>query len=620
MTAHPELADAAAELAHHWRAAGALPAALRASVQAAAQAERMHAHHEALGHLRRALELWEKVPDPEALSGSDRVELLLRASEVADHAGSAELSVELALEARRAVDARAHPGRAAAAEERAGAALWNAGRADEALEHLADVVRLVPEHPPSIERANALAAYGRMLMLTGAFARARGYLEEALELARPLHARLVEASTLNTLAFVYSQCGDRQRAIAAGREGLRIATELEAGSETLRAYINGSQAIDDDGRLEEALALGLEGAAVAHRLGLDRHAGDQLRMQAAWRLIRLGRFGDADSVIRPAVENATLQFNIAATKNVAGYLAAARGEFDVAEDLLEQAWELMQRSGGFQLIGLGLAWRISLYLWRGDAERARRLADEALTQASQAEGQLMYNAALTWLAARAQADRAARARDLRDHADAERAVNAAATALTRLSEAIGSYPGAGAPPESLAFQTLASAELDRARGTRDIGAWQAAAERFAALGEAYHAAYADMRTAEALALTGAPVREIGEPLRRAHAAAVELGVVPFRDEVEELARRARVALADPAPRDRGIVDQLGLTAREIEVLALLAEGRTNSQIGQELFITAKTASSHVSRILMKLGVSNRAEAAAAAHRLGLASK
>jgi DNA-binding CsgD family transcriptional regulator len=61
----------------------------------------------------------------------------------------------------------------------------------------------------------------------------------------------------------------------------------------------------------------------------------------------------------------------------------------------------------------------------------------------------------------------------------------------------------------------------------------------------------------------------------------------------------------------------GLTRREAEVLILVAAGRTNRQIGQELFITPKTASIHVSRILAKLGVAGRGEAAAVAHRLGL---
>jgi DNA-binding NarL/FixJ family response regulator len=63
----------------------------------------------------------------------------------------------------------------------------------------------------------------------------------------------------------------------------------------------------------------------------------------------------------------------------------------------------------------------------------------------------------------------------------------------------------------------------------------------------------------------------------------------------------------------------GLTQREAEVLALVAEGKTNRQIGETLFSTPKTASVRVSRILAKLGVAGRGEAAAVAHRLGLDS-
>jgi DNA-binding NarL/FixJ family response regulator len=59
---------------------------------------------------------------------------------------------------------------------------------------------------------------------------------------------------------------------------------------------------------------------------------------------------------------------------------------------------------------------------------------------------------------------------------------------------------------------------------------------------------------------------------------------------------------------------LGLTAREAEVLALVAEGRTNREIATELYISAKTASVHVSNILAKLNVKTRTQAAALAHR------
>ncbi|MCU1452544.1 MAG: family ATPase, partial [Acidimicrobiales bacterium] len=65
------------------------------------------------------------------------------------------------------------------------------------------------------------------------------------------------------------------------------------------------------------------------------------------------------------------------------------------------------------------------------------------------------------------------------------------------------------------------------------------------------------------------------------------------------------------------VDPFGLTARERDVLALLAEGRTNREIATQLYISAKTASVHVSNILAKLDVRSRTEAAAVAHRAGL---
>jgi DNA-binding CsgD family transcriptional regulator/tetratricopeptide (TPR) repeat protein len=619
LTARPELAtgdvSASAELAHHWYAAGELPAALAASVQAAADAARVHAHPEALRHLGRALELWDKVPDAAALAGTDRFGLLLRTADMGEYNGNDKLSLELTLQARRLVDERLDPVRAAEAETQIGRALWNGGRADDALEHLARAVRLVPERPPSLERARALAAYGRLLMLNGLFSQALEPLEEALALSDHLNAREVKANALNTVGLVYNQLGDWKRAIASGREGLRIATELGDGSEMLRGYINGSQVIDNAGRVEEALALGLQGISTGHRLGLDRAAGDQLRFQAAWRLIRLGRFAQAEDVIRPSVEGATLSFNIAGAGSAAGYLAGVRGELDLAQELLEPAWELMQHSGSFQLIGLALGWKIALHLWRGELERARRLARDGVEQAAAAEGQLIYTAELYWLAARIEADMAERSRASRRESDG--AEEAAAAAVDKLAGAIGQTPGDGAPPAALAYELLARAELARARATRDPHAWRTAGTSFVSLGHAYHAAYAEMRTCEALALAAAPTRDVAGPLRAAYAAALELGMRPFRVEIEDLARRTGIVLSASGRSRADLRAELGLTDREIEVLALVADGRSNREIAHELFITSKTASAHVSHILLKLGVPNRAAAAAAAHRFGL---
>src|SRR5262249_22573336 len=98
--------------------------------------------------------------------------------------------------------------------------------------------------------------------------------------------------------------------------------------------------------------------------------------------------------------------------------------------------------------------------------------------------------------------------------------------------------------------------------------------------------------------------------------ASRVGFAWMSDQIAEVARREQLdlgeSLAPATPADRA-----GLTAREREVLRLLSEGRTNRQIGEELFIATKTASVHVSNILAKLQVTNRGEAAAAAGRLGL---
>jgi len=81
------------------------------------------------------------------------------------------------------------------------------------------------------------------------------------------------------------------------------------------------------------------------------------------------------------------------------------------------------------------------------------------------------------------------------------------------------------------------------------------------------------------------------------------------------------ALADfAAPSHQPAQNDFGLSKRELEVLALIAEGRSNPEIGRRLFITRKTVAVHVSNILTKLGVSGRVEAAAAAIRLGITDR
>jgi RNA polymerase sigma factor (sigma-70 family) len=120
--------------------------------------------------------------------------------------------------------------------------------------------------------------------------------------------------------------------------------------------------------------------------------------------------------------------------------------------------------------------------------------------------------------------------------------------------------------------------------------------------------------AEALVVSGDRAAAALE-LRAAARTAVLLGTVPLRDAIIGLARRARLDLGEELRVARPSV--ASLTPREQEVLRLVADGLTNRQIGERLYMSDKTASVHVSRILAKLEVSGRTEAAALATRLGL---
>ncbi|MBA3427783.1 MAG: response regulator transcription factor [Actinobacteria bacterium] len=182
--------------------------------------------------------------------------------------------------------------------------------------------------------------------------------------------------------------------------------------------------------------------------------------------------------------------------------------------------------------------------------------------------------------------------------------------IARVRE-VASQPAAAIEADHLLAKALAS----RARGETDVDVWDAAVAARRALGRPYELARALAHLA-AIAFVARKREEGAAALAEAHAIAVELGARPLREAIESLARRARIGLEGVDTADDA-AGRLGLTAREREVLSLLAHGRSNRQIGDKLFMAESTAGVHVSNILGKLGVTRRTEAAAVAHRLGL---
>jgi DNA-binding CsgD family transcriptional regulator len=169
--------------------------------------------------------------------------------------------------------------------------------------------------------------------------------------------------------------------------------------------------------------------------------------------------------------------------------------------------------------------------------------------------------------------------------------------------------GAEQGPEGMAWLARAEAEWARVRGGPDVAVWRTAVDAFA-FGDPYERARCRLRLAEALLVAGER-EEAAAEARAVAETADRLGAVALRAALDALVRRGRLAQVS------GEGDVPALTARESDVLRLLALGRTNRQIGEELFITGKTASVHVSNILAKLGAASRTEAVALAYRQGL---
>jgi DNA-binding NarL/FixJ family response regulator len=161
---------------------------------------------------------------------------------------------------------------------------------------------------------------------------------------------------------------------------------------------------------------------------------------------------------------------------------------------------------------------------------------------------------------------------------------------------------------------VTEAELSRARGEAVPALWHEALHRIREIVDIEHELYAELRLAEALVATG-DIASADAELVPAYERALSIGAMPLVDEMETLARRARLKLPGMAHVDA--YAERGLTSREREVLVLVAQGRTNREIGENLFISEKTVSVHVSNIMAKLGAANRTEAGAKARALGL---
>jgi DNA-binding CsgD family transcriptional regulator/tetratricopeptide (TPR) repeat protein len=624
LTDQPELAGAtpavlAGELAVHWDAAGEPIRALPARIQAGSTAEHIHAFAEAHRHFERALELWEQVPEPARPTELDHIEVLARAAEAAAFTSKLQRAIGLVEDALGRVDPAEEPLRAAVLLARLAEHRRVAGDEADALAAFQQAEQMLAGRPPSAERARVLAVYAYALLVSFRSEEARPRCEEAIAVARGVGARAEEAKGLRVLAGCLGNLGDEDQAIALGLEARRIAEEVGDAETVMSTYVVLYSALGLLGREREALADAQQGYQRARELGLERAMGSYVAVNVANSLLSLGRWAECEQLARELLVGDS--WDGFGRHRALGLLLARRGEFAEAHEHLQLARRLSPSFFG------GLRWwgPAELALWEGRHDVAGAAVAEGLRWCAERDpdGTLLYRTSRWYaLALRLEADRA-------EQATARRAPEEVAAARRRAAPVLATLDRLAATPTPQVRYPwvsgqllLARAEQSRLEGRSDPERWRAAAAAWERLEHPFEVAYARFREAEALLADRAPRQRAETALRSAHQTTVALGAEPLRREVELLAQRGRLQLnkradtvapeASPSP-----AASLGLTQREAEVLALVAEGRTNRQIGQALFITPKTASVHVSRILAKLGVAGRGEAAAIAHRLGL---
>ncbi|MFG2329165.1 AAA family ATPase [Streptomyces sp. NPDC048604] len=616
--------ERATRLASYWYhahdAVKALPAVLLASVET----RKRYAYAEQLQLLERAMELWDEVPDEvrDTLRPVDHAEsfpscacepgtsplrhldLLAEAAVAARLGGERERALKIGKMALRILEEENDPLRSAWFWSERSRIVSALGRGDGWAE-IATAQELVRGLPPSSVHAFVLAIAAGWGMVRRPGPESLAAAERAVEYARLVGDEPVALKARLTRGSLLVAAGDVEAGLAEMREVLERSAAVGLMAEAMRARVNLGSCLEDLGRPRASVEVCEAGIAVAVAHGL-RDSEGWIRSNLVDSLVTLGEWKAA----REHAE-AVLQTTPSAKPRGAAVLrlaqtAVLRGEPAAGRDHLAQAREWLGRKDPMAQYTLPMAEvELLVAVAEGRPAEARAVLDAAADDAL-VTGKHRYVWPLLLAAATAEADALG----------LPAAEEGRARTLARISLLVRRV--AAPAPLWQAYALHVSAELARAEKRDDAERWTEVVAAYESLEAPYPAAQARHRLADALLAEGGRREEAAELLRSAHATALRLGARPLREDLELLAARARLPLTAPTPAGpEPDDDAFGLTPREQDVLTLVAAGRTNRQIAEELFISPKTASVHVSNILAKLGVATRGEAAAMAHRLRL---
>jgi len=596
------VAGTAAELAGHATRSHDLATAFEARVRAGQEAISVAAPQEGLKHYELALELF---PNASPDNTIDKTWLII------DTALAATLSSQHLRALKLLRKALADLPADAPKMQRAQLLLPLADIAliidqdQEANEAVSQALKLVTDEPSTVFKAQVASLYARVSDALGRPMEAERWAHKALEIAREAGQESAAGDAGITLAQLRRRAGDPATAAKQLEEAaVRAQLTGDAAAEVRSRFLLGSTHYEE-GDLQSAKTALAYAAKRAGELGRQWAVyGFDARRMLALTQFMLGEWDEATATAR--TDSMTPAASTAALRAVEFSVRGGRGDTSVGEELerLRKWWDL-----DVMLPIIGLQPAVDAYRQLDQIVAAEKLIATVSTLCANVFQTEWYMARIRFSALGLQL---LCHRAVGEPSAAEELVarGAELVASGQATAEMGLPPGRLMGVEGLAWLSRLEAEWERLRWLTGIdppspeehvAVWQRTAEAFG-YGYVFEEAWSRLRLSAALRAAGR-VAEANEQTALAADTARELGSKPLLDEI-------------------GGVDGPGLgagalTARETEVLKLLAEGRTNRQLARELYISEKTVSVHVSNILGKLGVRSRTEAAAVARRDGL---
>jgi DNA-binding CsgD family transcriptional regulator len=590
--------SAPALLAHHWYHGGRPVEAALASLAAAEESDRTHAPAATHLHLERVLELWSQLDSDVHAAAGGRNELLRRTAVAAERAGAFARAAALAKERLElgADDALAR----APALERLARYRWQAGDGPGARTAYEEAVGVLTDDAPLAVRAKVLSGHAWFLGATYDLDAAKVLSERARQLAQDVDDPAVRWQVL--LSWGVARLGQDDGHLAL-REARDLAVTLDTGYNTAVSLLwlnNSLQIVGAPAEREDTLRTALEQVAVH---GLGRSVEASVSFMLAELMLETGRWDEADRILNAHRDGGVQGMSRYFISGLRARLAAWRGDAPGLAQSAAEAAELAARVPQQPIPhAISRMAKAEALLWSGDGV-ATTAARQALDLAA---GDAVYRLEALTVLARAEADAAVLARRRGGHDPDD--------AGEELLHTLDGFAPANA--QLRALSVTVTAEVERLRGHRDPLPWRAAVDAWAATADRYRLAYARWRLAWALLGSRSGRAEATAQAHLAMETATDLGAAPLLGAVEAQARTARLAVSTPMAIE-GTAFELGLTPRELEVLPLLASGRTNAEIATALVISPRTVGVHVSQILRKLGAARRTEAADLARRAGL---